>query len=64
MAGTKRPSFLKRQKEQARAARALEKREAKRIKKEAKAAGIEMPDPDIPSEPFDGPPEDPLGRFE
>jgi len=40
VAGNKRPSFLKRQKEQARAARATEKREAKRLKKERKAAGI------------------------
>jgi hypothetical protein len=35
---TKRPSFLKRQKEQKRTARALEKREARRGKKLAKEA--------------------------
>ena len=34
---TKRPSFLKRQKEQKRNARALEKREARRGRKEARA---------------------------
>jgi len=34
---TKRPSFLKRQKEQKRNARALEKREARNSRKEAKA---------------------------
>lgn len=37
MAGSKRPSFLKRQKEQARIARANEKREARRARKHAKA---------------------------
>ena len=36
---TKRPSFLKRQKEQKRNARALAKREARREKKEAREAG-------------------------
>jgi hypothetical protein len=35
---TKRPSFLKRQKEQKRNARALEKREARRGRKEARLA--------------------------
>jgi hypothetical protein len=35
---TKRPSFLKRQKEQKRNARALEKREARKGRKEARAA--------------------------
>jgi hypothetical protein len=39
MAGSKRPSFLKRQKEQKRLARAAEKRESKRLKKQARAAG-------------------------
>ncbi|MGH7742601.1 MAG: hypothetical protein ACRENS_11345 [Candidatus Eiseniibacteriota bacterium] len=34
MAGNKRPSFLKRQKEQQRTARAAEKREAKRLSRE------------------------------
>ena len=46
MAGNKRPSFLKRQKEQARAARANEKREAKRIKKQMKADGTYSADAD------------------
>ncbi len=41
MPASKRPSFLKRQKEQQRAARALEKREAKRARKLAKQAGHE-----------------------
>ena len=50
MAASKRPSFLKRQKEQQRAARALEKREAKRARKQAKLAGV--PDTEGP-EPLD-----------
>ncbi len=37
---TKRPSFLKRQKEMKRVARAQEKREARRARKESKAPGI------------------------
>ena len=44
MAGSKRPSFLKRQKEQARLARATEKREARRARKHAKANGLDQPD--------------------
>jgi len=40
MAGSKRPSFLKRQKEQARLARAAEKREARRARKHAKSLGV------------------------
>ena len=36
MAASKRPSFLKRQKEQARLARATEKREARRARKHSK----------------------------
>jgi hypothetical protein len=44
MAGSKRPSFLKRQKEQARLARATEKREARRARKHAKANGLESAD--------------------
>ena len=44
MAGSKRPSFLKRQKEQARLARATEKREARRAKKHAKANGLDRPE--------------------
>ena len=50
MAASKRPSFLKRQKEQQRAARALEKREAKRARKQAKLTGV--PDTEGP-EPLD-----------
>ena len=53
---TKRPSFLKRQKEQKRSARALEKREARRDKKVAKEVEVEVevegvaaPEPEIPS---------------
>jgi len=46
---TKRPSFLKRQKELKRAARALEKREARRERKEAKAKDHSAsPEPDLP----------------
>jgi hypothetical protein len=41
MAGNKRPSFLKRQKEQARLARATEKREARRVKKHSRGMVIE-----------------------
>jgi hypothetical protein len=41
MAASKRPSFLKRQKEQQRLARANEKREARRAKKHAKTGGAE-----------------------
>ena len=44
MAGSKRPSFLKRQKEQARLARAAEKRETKRARKHAKANQAEAAD--------------------
>ena len=40
---TKRPSFLKRQKEMKRTARALEKREARRGRKEARAAERDNP---------------------
>lgn len=40
MAGGNRPSFLKRQKEQARLARAAEKRETRRARKHAKAQGL------------------------
>jgi hypothetical protein len=47
---TKRPSFLKRQKEMKRTARALEKREARRARKERTAAepqGSEAPGADL-----------------
>ena len=40
----KRPSFLKRQKEQQRVARANEKREARRAKKHAARTGVEDAD--------------------
>jgi hypothetical protein len=46
VAASRRPSFLKRQKEQARLARATEKREARRARKHAKANSPEM-DSDI-----------------
>jgi len=39
LAGNKRPSFLKRQKEQNRAARAAEKRESKRAGRESRRRG-------------------------
>jgi hypothetical protein len=39
---TKRPSFLKRQKEQKRKARAIEKRETKQARKDAKGAEPEI----------------------
>lgn len=42
MAGSKRPSFLKRQKEQKRLARAAEKREARRKRKESKDPGTDL----------------------
>ena len=45
---TKRPSFLKRQKELKRTARALEKREARKVRKEARTAERSLstaPDP-------------------
>jgi hypothetical protein len=45
MAGDRRPSFLKRQKEQSRLAKAAKKREAKEARKQAKIEGA--PDPDI-----------------
>jgi hypothetical protein len=61
MAGNKRPSFLKRQKEQARLARATEKRDARRVKKHSRGMVIgelepldsfDSPDsPDSPNSP-------------
>jgi hypothetical protein len=41
VAGNKRPSFLKRQKEQKRLARAAEKREARRLKKQNNATAVD-----------------------
>ena len=46
MAGSKRPSFLKRQKEQARLARAAEKRAARLERRHAKANGLVTPEPE------------------
>jgi hypothetical protein len=59
MARSRRPSFLKRLKEQARIARATEKREARRARKDAKATapaddGIELPEGQEPTESDDG----------
>ena len=56
VAGVQRPSFLKRQKEQKRAAKAEQKREAKRLNKLAKAAGT-APAPEEEFELLDGPPD-------
>lgn len=54
MAAKKRPSFLKRQKEQQRLARAAEKREARRARKQGggmEIAGGDLADPqDLPAE--------------
>ena len=47
MAGRNRPSFLKRQKEQTRLARAAEKREARRARKHAKAQGLTPAEDDV-----------------
>jgi len=58
MAGSKRPSFLKRQKEQTRLARAAEKREARRARKHAKASGlVPAEDADDLLNPAEGEPE-------
>lgn len=55
MAGGNRPSFLKRQKEQARLARAAEKRETRRARKHAKASGlVPAEDADDLLTPMDG----------
>jgi hypothetical protein len=48
VAASKRPSFLKRQKEQARLARATEKREARRARKHSKSNAAEMQDAEMP----------------
>lgn len=52
----KRPSFLKKLKEQQRRARADEKREARRARKQAKAERGDAPLDDL--EPLDGPPDE------
>ena len=51
MAGNKRPSFLKRQKEQQRMARAAEKRESRRLRKQAKRELDEAPALDLDPDP-------------
>jgi hypothetical protein len=48
VAASRRPSFLKRQKEQARLARATEKREARRARKHTKTNAAEMQESDMP----------------
>lgn len=66
MAGRQRPSFLKRQKEEARRARAIRKREARQARRnapDAPPAGVEPlggeTDPvDVGAEPVDGSRED------
>ena len=52
MAVTRRPSYLKRQKEQQRLARAAEKREARRARKHS--TGTEIEDPDTQDQPVEG----------
>lgn len=53
MAGSKRPSFLKRQKEQARLARAAEKRAARLERRHNKANGLATPEgEDLDLEPL------------
>jgi hypothetical protein len=55
VAVSRRPSFLKRQKEQQRTARALEKREARRLKKRGKETAIEeSAGADVAENPADG----------
>ena len=51
MAVSKRPSYLKRQKEQQRLARAAQKREARRARKHSK--GTEIEDPDTQDQPVE-----------
>ena len=54
MAASKRPSFLKRQKEQQRVARALEKRVARQARKQARADDQGGVDPIEEMTPMDG----------
>jgi hypothetical protein len=63
VAGTKRPSFLKRQKEQQRMARAAEKRETRRLKKRSGAARMEESgEPELETNELEGTEEaDPKG---
>ena len=58
MAISRRPTYLKRQKEQQRLARAAEKREARRARKHS--TGTEAEDPDIQDQP-EGPTSDLAG---
>ena len=53
VAGSRRPSFLKRQKEQKRLARATEKRETRLARKRAQAEQPEPTDQVVPAEPVD-----------
>lgn len=53
MASSKRPSFLKRQKEQLRVAKAIEKRETRRARKQSETVTV---DPEA-MEPLTGPPD-------
>jgi hypothetical protein len=53
MAGRGAPSFLKRQKEQQRAARAMAKRSAKQARRESRATAKADGDDDIQAEPMD-----------
>ena len=57
MGSSRRPSFLKRQKEQARLARAAEKREARLARKHAKANRVEGMDPELLDDDLLGAPE-------
>ena len=52
MAVTRRPSYLKRQKEQQRLARAAAKREARRARKHS--TGTEVEEPDMQDQPVAG----------
>ncbi len=58
MAGRGAPSFLKRQKEQARAARALAKRQAKQARREDRAAAGKQEDGIEDMVPLDAPNQD------
>ena len=60
MAGNKRPSFLKRQKEQQRQARAIEKREARLARRRNPGAGTEPVLTDVLPEATDLSPESEL----
>jgi hypothetical protein len=60
VAGKQRPSFLKRQKEQKRLARAAQKREARQARKQARDTDVESP---ADSDPFlEGPDEAEAGE--